>query len=222
MLTKVLEGDQEPSLRRITWRGVEDGRRTRPRQDPPSLTADQKAVSDLQLADWKRQAEEQAKESYAEGVRAGEAAAKAAAAGELKQAVQTLADSVVEISRSRAEILRRAEGDVVRLSIEIARRILHRELTLNTSALEALIRAALEKLQAQEVYRVRIHSGQEELMRSCLEKSGRSASVEVISDPSQPVGGAVFEINSGVLDASVETQLREIELGLTDRLQDRL
>lgn len=222
MLSKVLAGEHEPSLRRITWRCVDMDATARPRQDQTGTPAAELAVYSLQIADLKRQADQRVKQSHEAGFRAGEAAASEAAADELKQAVQALADSVVDISHSRADILRRAEGDVVRLSIEIARRILHRELTLNTSALEALIRAALEKLQSQEVYRVRIHSDQEQLMRSCLEKTGRAANVEVISDPSQPMGGAVFEINRGVLDASVETQLREIELGLTDRLQDRL
>jgi flagellar biosynthesis/type III secretory pathway protein FliH len=43
----------------------------------------------------------------------------------------------------------------------------------------------------------------------------------VIHDPSQQQGGAVFEISRGALDASVETQLREIECGLTDQLEAR-
>ena len=34
-------------------------------------------------------------------------------------------------------------------------------------------------------------------------------------------GGAIFEIGRGSLDASVDTQLGEIERGLVDRLGDR-
>jgi flagellar biosynthesis/type III secretory pathway protein FliH len=54
------------------------------------------------------------------------------------------------VAGAREEVLRRAEADVVKLSIEIARRVLHRELAMDSSALGGLIRAALEKLQAQE------------------------------------------------------------------------
>jgi flagellar biosynthesis/type III secretory pathway protein FliH len=43
----------------------------------------------------------------------------------------------------------------------------------------------------------------------------------VISDPVQREGGAVFEIGRGSLDASVETQLAEIERGLIDKLEAR-
>jgi flagellar assembly protein FliH len=79
----------------------------------------------------------------------------------------------------------------------------------------------LDKLQAQEVYRVRVHPEHLVVLRECLEQSGRGASVEVLSDPSQARGGAVFEMSRGSLDASVETQLQEIERGLIDQLQER-
>jgi flagellar biosynthesis/type III secretory pathway protein FliH len=45
------------------------------------------------------------------------------------------------------------------------------------------------------------------------------ASIEVIPDPSRQPGALVFETERGNLDASIETQLLEIERGLTDRLR---
>jgi flagellar assembly protein FliH len=122
----------------------------------------------------------------------------------------------------RAETIRRAEGDTVRLAIEIARRVLHRELSIDGSALEALIKAALEKLQSQEAYRVRVHPDQEKVVRACLDRTGRGQAIAVVGDPMQPQGGAVFEISRGSLDASVETQLAEIERGLIDQLEARV
>ena len=92
---------------------------------------------------------------------------------------------------------------------------------LDTSLAPTLIRAALEKLQAQEVYRVRVHPEHQLVLRACLEESGRGGNIEVLSDPLQARGGAVFEMSRGSLDASVETQLREIERGLVDQLQER-
>ena len=40
-----------------------------------------------------------------------------------------------------------------------------------------------------------------------------------IPDPSREVGSIVFETQRGDLDASVESQLNEIERGLADRLR---
>lgn len=165
--------------------------------------------------------EQRSRESYEKGLRAGDAAARQSLEGEVRSAVETLATTIAEVASTRSETIRRAEADVVRLSIEIARRVLHRELAVDSSALEALIKAAIQKLQQQEVYRVRVHPDQEKLVRACLEQSGRGQAVEVIGDPGQSKGGAFFEISRGALDASVETQLREIERGLIDELQAR-
>ena len=141
---------------------------------------------------------------------------------QLHAALAKLAATVAEISSARGETIHRAEADTVHLAVEVARRILHREVSLDATALEALIRAALDKLQGQEIYRVRVHPDLAPTMRRCLEQTGRHQAVEVIADPVQPRGGAVFEINRGTLDASVDTQLREIERGLTDLLETRL
>lgn len=165
--------------------------------------------------------QQQLRQAYESGLKEGEAAGRRGAEDEIRKAVEKLAATVAGIAGARTEVVRRAEADLVRLSIEIARRILHRELSVDASALEALVHAALEKLSSQEVYRVRVHPDQEPMVRACLQRMGRQAGLEVVGDPSQERGGAIFEIAHGSLDASVDTQLREIERGLADRLGDR-
>ena len=161
------------------------------------------------------------RQAYDAGLRAGGEAARQAAEAPVAATLRRLGDTIAELAATRTETIRRAEADTVRLALEIARRVLHRELSMDTSALEALIHAALEKLQNQEVYRVRVHPSQEKVVKACLEQSGRGQSITVISDPVQREGGAVFEIGRGSLDASVETQLAEIERGLIDKLEAR-
>ena len=165
--------------------------------------------------------EQRVRQAYESGVREGEAAARQSAESQVREVVEKLAAAVVEVAAARGDSIRRAEADMVRLSIEIARHILHREISLDPSALQALIGAALEKLRSQEVYRLRVHPDQEQPARACLRQIGRDPAIEVVSDSSQPRGGIVFEINRGSLDASVDTQLREIERGLADRLGER-
>jgi len=99
--------------------------------------------------------------------------------------------------------------------------VLHREITADPSALSALVGAALEKLRNQEICRVRIHPDLEKLLKSLLEQFGRSAAIEVLPDAKLPRGGVTFEIARGALDASVDTQLREIERGLVDEIRMR-
>jgi len=174
------------------------------------------------IAELEAAVEAKARQSYAAGVRAGEESARKGLEAEVRETVKQLACAISELAETRGETIRRAEADMVKLSIEIARRVLHSELSVDGSALESLIKAALEKLQAQEVYRVRVHPNQEKAVRSCLDQTGRGQAIAVVGDPVQPKGGAIFEISRGVLDASMETQLAEIEHGLINQLEARV
>ena len=225
MLCKVFRGD-EIEVQAAPWR-VRGAARMVPSSARKAAAASEEADAPQEIAGLRRKIEElnalieqRGKEAFEQGRRAGDAAARKSLDDQVRTAVEGLAKTVAEVSSARSETIRRAENDTVRLAIEIARRVLHRELSIDTSALEALIKAALEKLQSQEVYRVRVHPEQEKILRTCLEQEGRAA-VEVLIDPALPKGGVSFEISRGNLDASVETQLREIQNGLVDEMRRR-
>ena len=78
---------------------------------------------------------------------------------------------------------------------------------------------ALEKLQGQEISRVRVHPAHVALVTESLRRNTASAQVEVVADPSRALGTVIFETRHGNLDASVDSQLQEIERGLADRLR---
>jgi flagellar assembly protein FliH len=180
-------------------------------------TADLRA----QIAELQQSAEQQARQAYDEGLRAGDAAARQVLQADVRAMLEKLAAAVAEIAGVRSDTIHRAEADTVRLTLAIARRVLHHEVSVNPATLTELIKAALEKLQSQEVYRVRVHPDQEQVMKKCLEEAGRGQTVTVVPDPTQTGGGAVFETSRGLLDASLDTQLDEIERTLTDQLEAR-
>lgn len=157
-------------------------------------------------------------EAHEAGVREGEAAGRSRAAAELQPVVEKLGRSIAEIGEFRARLRREAEQDLIRLALAIARRILRREMAIDPDALRGLVRAALEKLEAQEISRARAHPAQAGLVRACLEQLGSAREIEVVSDPSCEPGTVRLETPRGCLDASVESQLQEIERGLADRL----
>jgi flagellar assembly protein FliH len=221
MRSKVLtesEADAQP----VTWR-----QRAASIPSIPARSADQ-APDEVpgevlklraRLIELGAAAEQQARQAYETGLRTGEGTARKALESETRAAIDRLTATILDVAATRAEVMHRAETDLVRLAIEIARRVLHRELTVDPSALKALTTAALQKLQSQEIHRVRVHPGQEKMVRASLLESGRGDGIEVIADPSQPPGGILFDIGRGALDASVNTQLDEIVRGLTDRLE---
>jgi flagellar assembly protein FliH len=166
-----------------------------------------------------RQCEQRVKEAHAAGLREGEAVGRSHATAELQPVIQRLAHSIEELGQMRARLRSEAEADLVRLSLAIARRVLRRELSIDPDALRGVVVAALEKLQSQEICRVRVHPSHAAMMGACLREAVAGSGAEVIADPSRELGDVVFETERGNLDASADSQLLEIERGLADRLR---
>jgi len=171
-----------------------------------------------EIARLQHQWEQRVIEARSVALREGEAAGRTRATAELQPVLERVARSIEEIAGLRPKLRREAESDMLRLSLAIARRILRREIATDPEAMHGLVLAALEKLQKQEISRVRVHPSHVEPITAYLRQATAGSVIEVIADGSRPPGTAVFETTHGNLDASVDTQLQEIERGLIDRL----
>jgi len=150
------------------------------------------------------------------GFEEGQAAARESFAQQAEAMQRTLARAVEELTGLRPRCRREAEQDVVALALAVARRILHRELTVAPDALLGLVKAALDKMESREVQQVRVSRSDAAMVRQFLDQMGLPQRVEVIADANVAPGGATLESSRGILDASVETQLAEIERGFAD------
>jgi flagellar assembly protein FliH len=166
-----------------------------------------------------RQLEKSSREAFQNGMRQGEAEGRKQAVAQLEGELQRLGRTVAEMAGLRHAIRREAEEELVRLALAIARRILHRELTVDPGALTGLVKAALEKIEIRDTYRVRTHPEHVAAVTRCLAQIGAPQKIEVLPDTSLEKGSAIFETGRGSLDASVETQLAEIQRGLVDLLE---
>jgi flagellar assembly protein FliH len=209
MSSRVLKYGSETAPGPIVWRQVE------------SLPGDSASVwrppAPTRSAGLETERQSLATEAYQRGYREGEAAGKSAT----QPVLERLAHSIDLVAGLGPRLRKEAEGDLLRLSIVIARRILHRELSVDPEAISGLIMAALEKLKGHEIQRVRVHPDIESAMRVSLDHFAVARSVPVVADRSRQPGDVVFETERGSLDASVETQLEEIGRGLADRLRSR-
>jgi len=156
-----------------------------------------------------------AREAYQQGYADGEAAARTA----VEPVLARLGQSLEQLATMGHRLRRQAEADLVHLALAIARRVLRRELSADPDAVGGIVRAALDRLQGQEVQRVRVHPALEEALKRTLRQVGAPASLTVIADRGCQPGDVILETAHGDLDASVETQLQEIERGLADRLR---
>lgn len=216
---------EEPQRARpFAWRVVGDAMPRVPAD--AEQQADQTRAADAvelrrRITDLERARQQEAAQIRDAGFREGQQKGREEAAAEIGPVIQKLSATIAELAGLRRKIRGDAEADVVRLALAIAKRILHRELVTDPSAIQGLVHTALEKLANREIHRVRLHPGFTASVRECLERAGAAPAIEVVADNSLRRGDAVFETSLGDLDASVDTQLQEIERGFADRLARR-
>jgi flagellar assembly protein FliH len=162
-----------------------------------------------------RKMDQMRREAYSEGLTAGRQQAEE----QFRPAVQGLAETLGALARLRENIREETLQDLVHLAVSIAARVIHREVAVDPDALAGLIQAAFLKLQSREINRVRMHPTLEALVRKLLEQAGAPKNLVLMPDPNLKPAEVFFETSQGILDASVETQLREIERGLIDKLE---
>lgn len=199
---EILSGDQPHAATRMLWRTVPPSDPRRNRQADKELEASRKI-------------DQARREAYAEGLAAGRQQAEE----QFRPAVQGLAETLDGLARLRESIREETLQDLVHLATSIAARVIHREVAVDPDALAGLIQAAFSKLQSREINRVRMHPTLERLVAKLLEQAGTPKNLVLTPDPNLKPAEVFFETSQGILDASVETQLREIERGLIDKLE---
>ena len=230
MLSKLIPGGAGADLHTFVYRAigsgslaVEGGRRSGDpavsvRQLPPT----EAEINQLQaqIAQLKQALEQQVASAREAALREGEARGRAQAEAALRPVVDRMNASILEVLAHKPRLRKQVEEEAVRLSVAIARRILRRELSVDATALQGLVQVALERAGRQERHRIIVHPDQVAPVRAALVQLAGQA-IEVVPDASRPLGTVILETARGSVDASIDTQLQEIELGLADRLKWR-
>jgi flagellar assembly protein FliH len=224
MSCKIVGRQRAAGLRPIAWNeapppvaGEDDGLPLYFRAPPPGREpAGEDAGLQQALRELEQDAQRRAQEAYERGLREGRAAAEEEARAAWQTKLEQLARAIEGLATLRSRIRKEAEGDLIKLSLAIARRILHREVSVDPHALAGVVKACTERLDRQEVHRVRVHPDFAAGVGEWLERW--KAGVQVDADPAVGRGGLVFETARGAVDAGVETQLDEIERGFTELL----
>jgi len=172
--------------------------------------------ADARIRDLERQLNERVHVAYQRGLQEGEAVGRQQGAAQVQAPLERLARTIEEIAGIRPRLRHEAEEDVVKLALAIARRILYREIATDPAALLGLVRAALDKLDGRGIHRVRANPQDAGILQPHFQQVGLPYKIEVFADPALERGAAVFETEHGSLDASVDTQLNEIERGFAD------
>ncbi len=159
------------------------------------------------------------KQSWEAGFREGENRARA----DLTQAVAAerakVKAAIEDFQRERELYYQRAEGEIVRLALAIARKILHREAQVDPLLLTGVARVALEKIATGSTVRLRVPPPELGKWQETLAASEKlHPQLEVVGDATLGAAQLILETEVGTADLSLEAQLKEIEQGFLDLL----
>jgi flagellar biosynthesis/type III secretory pathway protein FliH len=148
------------------------------------------------------------------GFEQGEAAGAAAAEQSMLESVTRLMALASHVHENHAIFFRAAEREVVDLALQIAQKVVEREVENMPDLALSVIRAALEEMDARTAVRVRVSPDDEELLHrlwSQVVPPGIGADrIELLKDERVKSGGAVIETTHGEVDAQLESKLAQL------------
>jgi flagellar assembly protein FliH len=125
-----------------------------------------------------------------------------------------------EFRRERSKYFAGVEGEVVKLALAIAERVLHRESQLDPLLLAGVVKVALEKVAESSTAVLRVPASELEIWQQVIATDSES-SLQLVADERLGLGECVVETNVGKVELGVSAQLKEIERGFFDLLQQR-
>lgn len=125
-----------------------------------------------------------------------------------------------EFRRERSKYFAGVEGEVVKLALAIAARVLHREAQLDPLLLAGVVKVALEKVAEGSTAVLRVSVSELEIWQQVIATDSES-SLQLVGDERLGLGECVVETNVGKVELGVSAQLKEIERGFFDLMQQR-
>jgi flagellar assembly protein FliH len=167
-------------------------------------------------------AEQREKITFERGIQEGEARARVIFDQQAGSLRASTAGAIEQFKAQREDYFARIEPEVVQLALAIARKILHREAQMDPLLLTGIVHVALEKLDAAAHVRLRTHPDDIHFWNQYFSQPGSfQPAPDLIGDPSLQPGELAIETEIGSTQISLDTQLKEIEQGFFDLLEQR-
>lgn len=182
------------------------------------IIARARAEAEQILARAQREAEERARqlaekareEGYKQGYREGIEQARAEAEEIRSRARQVLKQA----EEQRAKTLESLEREIIGLSVDIAEKILARQLSLDPETVLAIAREALQLVKDREHITIFFNPADRETFEKNTEELKRllpaHASLNLLSDDSITPGGCIVESEHGKVEATLEARWEAI------------
>ncbi len=153
------------------------------------------------------------KTAYENGFIHGEKAGLEIAEQKMEAVMRRYSDSILELEKLRTFLHAQVEREVVKLSIEVAKKIVYREVQIDNEIIQTLVRVALSHVAEKSAVTVHLNPVDYNYLiaqRSELSQiEGRDISLQ--ADKSIERGGCLIQTDCGDIDARIEEKFREVE-----------
>ncbi len=189
--------------------------------------AELRAAFTVQEAKIKAVAAAAYEKGVADGLEKGEhngrAAAKADFDRQVMQVQERMGTFLSAVDRGKAGVFANVHGLLLRLSLELTKKIVHAEVRLNPDVVLPVVKKCLSFIADKERIVVRVAKDDLETVSNhrdfWLPVSERIGSISIEPDERIEKGGCIIDSNSGVADARLGVQLEELH-DLVERLWD--
>jgi flagellar assembly protein FliH len=167
-------------------------------------------------------AEQALQAAFARGIAAGKAEGDAAGherghaecAPKLAELEQQIADTCAALEQWKRDVFRNSEHLVLKLAIEIARKIINTELSLNREIVAGVVKKALSFIADYDRLIIRVAPQEINIVKErqnlWLPAGERVRDIAIVEDPLIQPGGCVIESNTGNADARLGVQFEEL------------
>lgn len=128
--------------------------------------------------------------------------------------IENIENLLDEMSRLRADIVKRYEKDILGLVCSVAEKVVHHQVNLNGATIRETVIRAIQLATEKRSILLKVNPEEfdyiDRLKPEIFKRFNELASIEVVSNPSVRRGGCFLETPFGDVDARLETQMEMI------------
>ncbi|MCB0210004.1 MAG: hypothetical protein KDJ52_11770 [Anaerolineae bacterium] len=163
--------------------------------------------AEIKIERWKEEAQK-------EGWETGYTQAKQDVEAKLAESLITVRNLAQAAIDAKSQFLKDSEAEIERLTIAIARKIIGKELTVNPKAISDIVVQAIEVADIQGACSIKVNPHDHEILEPLWDAIPSFQSPDnawqLLADKRVGRGGCMIEVNGGVVNAQIESQLAEV------------
>ena len=133
--------------------------------------------------------------------------------------IQNFKNEFAKFMNARKDVFEYIAPDILEISVDIAKKIIKKELETDPQVLINTIIDVLRTVSKNEAkITIKVHPQSVQFVKDTIPnityQFGIESKINILSDPSIEEGGCVLQTNNGIVDASIDTQVEIIKKAL--------